>query len=64
MKKRFLGKSNIEVSAVGYGCMGLSHGYGEVPKHEEAIRLIRKAYELGCTFTIRRRGMEQVITSR
>lgn len=50
MKKRFLGKSGIEVSAVGYGCMGLSHGYGAVPEHSEAIRLIRKAYELGCTF--------------
>ena len=50
MKKRFLGKSGLEVSAVGYGCMGLSHGYGEVPEHDEAIRLIRKAYELGCTF--------------
>lgn len=50
MKKRFLGKSNMEVSAVGYGCMGLSHGYGEVPEETEAVRLIRKAYELGCTF--------------
>lgn len=50
MKKRFLGKSGLEVSAVGYGCMGLSHGYGAVPEHDEAIRLIRKAYELGCTF--------------
>lgn len=50
MKTRFLGKSGLEVSAVGYGCMGLSHGYGAVPEHDEAIRLIRKAYELGCTF--------------
>lgn len=50
MKNRFLGKSGLEVSAVGYGCMGLSHGYGAVPEHDEAIRLIRKAYELGCTF--------------
>lgn len=50
MKTRFLGKSSLEVSAVGYGCMGLSHGYGAVPEHDEAIRLIRKAYELGCTF--------------
>ena len=49
-EKRFLGKSGLEVSAVGYGCMGLSHGYGAVPEHDEAIRLIRKAYELGCTF--------------
>lgn len=50
MKKRFLGKSGLEVSAVGYGCMGLSHGYGKTPDHEEGIRLIRKAYEMGCTF--------------
>ena len=50
MKYRTLGKSGIKISAVGYGCMGLSHGYGAVPEHEEAIRLIRKAKELGCTF--------------
>lgn len=50
MKKRMLGKNGLEVSAVGYGCMGLSHGYGAVPEHDEAIRLIRRAYELGCTF--------------
>ena len=48
MTNRFLGK--IEVSSVGYGCMGLSHGYGAVPEHDEAVRLIHKAYELGCTF--------------
>lgn len=50
MKTRFLGKSVLEVSAIGYGCMGLSHGYGAVPEHAEALRLIRKAYDLGCTF--------------
>lgn len=50
MKKRFLGKSGLEVSAVGYGCMGLSHGYGAVPEHDESVRLIGKAYEMGCTF--------------
>lgn len=50
MKTRILGKSGIEVSAVGMGCMGFSHGYGAVPAEEESIRLIRKAYELGCTF--------------
>lgn len=48
MKKRYL--KNLEVSAIGYGCMGLSHGYGELPPKEEAIRLIRMAYDLGCTF--------------
>lgn len=40
---------DIEVSAVGMGCMGFSHGYGAVPCEEESIRLIRKAYEFGCT---------------
>lgn len=48
MKTRKL--RELEVSSIGYGCMGLSHGYGAVPEHDEAIRLIRKAYELGCTF--------------
>ncbi len=41
---------NLEVSAIGYGCMGLSHGYGPVPPKAEAIRLIHHAYDLGCTF--------------
>ena len=50
MKTRLLGKSGMAVSAVGMGCMGFSHGYGATPAEEEAIRLIRKAYELGCTF--------------
>ena len=50
MKTRMLGKSGMAVSAVGMGCMGFSHGYGATPAEEESIRLIRKAYELGCTF--------------
>ena len=51
MKKRILGKQNsLTVSAIGLGCMGFSHGYGPGPDHEESIRLIRTAYELGCTF--------------
>ena len=41
---------DIEVSAVGMGCMGFSHGYGAVPPEEESIRLIHKAFDLGCTF--------------
>lgn len=40
---------NIEVSEIGMGCMGFSHGYGEIPSEENSIRLIRKAYDLGCT---------------
>ena len=50
MQKRRLGKSNLEVSAIGLGCMGMSFGYGP-PKHkQEMISLLRKAVELGVTF--------------
>ncbi|QGQ94234.1 aldo/keto reductase [Paenibacillus psychroresistens] len=48
MHKRKL--RDLEVSAIGYGCMGLSQGYGSVPERSEAISLIRKAYDIGCTF--------------
>lgn len=48
MKKRKIGE--IEVSPIGMGCMGLSHGYGEIPSKEYSIEAIRKAYEYGCTF--------------
>ncbi|MCD9015601.1 aldo/keto reductase [Parachryseolinea silvisoli] len=48
MKKRKL--NGLEVSAIGYGCMGLSMGYGTAPDKEEAIRLIHRVYDLGCTF--------------
>ena len=48
-QKRKLG-NNLEVSAIGLGCMGFSHGYGPGPSDDEAIDLIRKAFELGCTF--------------
>lgn len=48
MKTRKL--RDLKVSAIGYGCMGLSHGYGPVPDKDEALRLIRYAYDLGCTF--------------
>lgn len=47
MKTRKL--RDIEVSEIGYGIMGFSHGYGALPPKEDAIRLIRMAYELGCT---------------
>ena len=40
---------DIEVSAVGIGCMGFSHGYGAIPTEEESIRLMHKAFDLGCT---------------
>lgn len=48
MKTRKL--RDLTVSAIGYGGMGFSHGYGALPPKSEAIRLMRKAYELGCTF--------------
>jgi aryl-alcohol dehydrogenase-like predicted oxidoreductase len=50
MQKRVLGKSGLEVSALGLGCMGLSFGYGNATAKEDAIRLIRAAYEKGVTF--------------
>jgi aryl-alcohol dehydrogenase-like predicted oxidoreductase len=50
MQKRILGKSGLEVSALGLGCMGLNFGYGPATEKEEAINLIRKAFELGVTF--------------
>ena len=46
MEKRKFG--NIEVSAIGLGCMGFTHAYGEGPSEEEGIRLVHLAFELGC----------------
>lgn len=50
MQKRKLGKSNLEVSALGFGCMGLSFGYGAVTDRQQAVSLIRTAVDLGVTF--------------
>ena len=50
MQKRILGKSGLEVSALGLGCMGLSYGYGPATDKQDAINLIRAAYEKGVTF--------------
>jgi aryl-alcohol dehydrogenase-like predicted oxidoreductase len=50
MKKRTLGKSGLEVSALGLGCMGLSFGYGPATEKEQAIKLIRTAFDSGITF--------------
>lgn len=50
MTKRNLGNQGLEVSALGLGCMGLSFGYGPAIDKVEAIKLIRKAFELGVTF--------------
>src|SRR4030088_483533 len=50
MKKRTLGNSGLEVSALGLGCMGLSFGYGPATEKQDAIKLIRTAFERGVTF--------------
>ena len=49
MEKRTLGK-DLEVSALGYGCMGLSHGYGDALPREEGVARIRQAFDAGVTF--------------
>ncbi len=50
MQKRKLGKSNLEVSGMGLGCMGMSFGYGPPMDRREGIALIRAAVERGVTF--------------
>jgi len=50
MQKRKLGRSNLEVSAIGLGCMGMSFGYGPAMEKQHAISLIRSAVERGVTF--------------
>src|SRR3974377_1226480 len=50
MQRRQLGKSGLRVSALGFGCMGLSYGYGPAADKREAINLIRAAVERGVTF--------------
>jgi len=50
MQKRKLGNSNLEVSALGLGCMGMSHSYKPFPEKHEAIALLRAAVERGITF--------------
>ena len=50
MQKRKLGKSGLEVSAIGLGCMGMSHSYAPFPDKKEMIALIRSAVERGVTF--------------
>jgi aryl-alcohol dehydrogenase-like predicted oxidoreductase len=50
MEKRILGKSGLEVSALGLGCMGLSFGYGPATDKQTGVALIRAAFERGVTF--------------
>ncbi|WP_242392239.1 aldo/keto reductase [Anaeromyxobacter oryzisoli] len=50
MKKRALGTNGLEVSSIGYGAMGLSHGYGPATERQQAVALVRAAFERGVTF--------------
>ena len=50
MQQRNLGNSNLKVSALGLGCMGLSFAYGQAPEKQDAIKLIRNAFDRGITF--------------
>lgn len=50
MKKRVLGKSGLEVSAIGLGCMGMSYAHGPIPEKKDMIELIHNAVDLGVTF--------------
>lgn len=59
MQTRFI--RDLEVSPIGMGCMGFSHGYGQVPEESYSIEAIRKAHDFGCTFfdTAEAYGREQ-----
>lgn len=50
MKTRKLGNSGLEVSEIGFGCMGMSFGYGAIADKKQSIEVIRKAVEMGVTF--------------
>jgi aryl-alcohol dehydrogenase-like predicted oxidoreductase len=50
MQKRTLGTSGPEVSAIGFGCMGLTYAYGSVMDRQDAVKLLRAAFENGVTF--------------
>lgn len=50
MHMRVLGQSSLEVSAIGFGCMGLNFGYANTVTKEEGVKLIRAAVERGVTF--------------
>jgi len=50
MQKRTLGKTGLEVSALGFGCMGISQSYGRPSSREDGIAIIRAAVDRGVTF--------------
>ncbi len=61
MQKRYLGKSGLEVSVLGLGCMGLSHGYGPATDTRQAVELIRAAVERGVTFSTQPKFMARIL---
>ena len=60
--KRKLGKSGLEVSALGLGCMGMSFGLGPAADKKEMIALIHKAVEMGVDFLIQQKCMAHLQT--
>ena len=63
MQKRTLGKSDLEVSAIGLGCMSMSFGLGPAMDRNEAIKLIRSAFDQGVTFFDTAEAYERILTS-
>ena len=62
MKKRILGKSGLEVSALGFGCMGLSFGYGPATDKQEAIKKLHQlSLQAEKNFTASQNGLDEVI---
>jgi aryl-alcohol dehydrogenase-like predicted oxidoreductase len=57
MQKRKLGNSNLEVSALGLGCMGMTFSYKPFPEKDASITLLRAAVERGATLFGHRRGL-------
>src|ERR1700744_410033 len=50
MQKRMLGKGGLEVSAIGFGCMGLNFGYGTALSKDDSVAMVRAAFDRGVTF--------------
>ena len=63
MQKRKLGNSNLEVSALGLGCMGMSYGYGPAADKQEMISLLRTAVDRGITLFDTAEAYERLLKS-
>ena len=61
IQKRKLGNSQLEVSALGLGCMGMSFGYGTIADKKEMITLIHKAVESGVTFLTQQKFTDRIL---